>query len=82
FDLVAGERPFLSLTINNIHDNEQENTHSPIVKTKSSNNSDDKKSELESKSTTIISSIPPPPTTTTNPSLITQTKMSEPLSLL
>ncbi|CAF1580372.1 unnamed protein product [Rotaria sp. Silwood1] len=66
---------------NNIHDNEQENTHSPNVKTKSSNNSDDKKSELESKSTTIISSIPPP-TTTTNPSLISQTKMSEPLSLL
>ncbi|CAF1025975.1 unnamed protein product [Rotaria sordida] len=72
---------------NNIQADEQENTRSPVVKTKSSNNSDDKKSESESKPTDAPPPPPPPPplpppTTTTNPSLISQAKMSEPLSLL
>ncbi|CAF4143596.1 unnamed protein product [Rotaria sp. Silwood2] len=70
---------------NNMHDDEQENARSPVVKTKPSNNGDDKKPEPEPKPTAVpqpLPPLPPPPTTTTNPSLISQAKMSEPLSLL
>ncbi|CAF2180300.1 unnamed protein product [Rotaria magnacalcarata] len=70
----------------NIQDDEQETARSPVVKNKTTNNVDDKKAEPEPRPTSATSQPapppPPPPATTTNPSLISQTKMSEPLSLL
>lgn len=75
-----------------MHDEEQEEPHAPAAKNKPSNNVDDKKAEPEPESkpnNTPQPTLPPvpqlplpPPATSTNPSLISQAKMSEPLSLL
>lgn len=67
-----------------MQDEEQENTHSPVVKNKPTINSDDKKSEpiVPPTSQQHQQTLPPPPSTATNPSLLSQAKMSEPLSLL
>jgi hypothetical protein len=62
-----------------MQDDEQENARSSAVKTKPSTNFNDKKSEPEPSSAAVSL---PPLATTTNPSLISQAKMSEPLSLL
>jgi len=58
-----------------MQDDEHENTRSSAVKAKTSTNADDKKTET-------TGPPPPPPSTATNPSLLSQAKMSEPLSLL
>ncbi|CAF2995199.1 unnamed protein product [Rotaria socialis] len=75
----------------NIQDDEQENARSTVVKNKPTNNVDDKKAEPEPEPRPTPTTSqqappppppPPPPATTANPSLISQAKMSEPLSLL
>ncbi|CAF1012704.1 unnamed protein product [Adineta steineri] len=69
----------------NIPDNEKETSVSPAIKNKSSTNHNEKKSEPEPTPVPVPSQPvppPPPPQTATNPSLLSQAKMSEPLSLL
>jgi hypothetical protein len=66
-----------------MQDDVQENTRSSALKSKPAANFNDKKAEPEPPVVAAPPPLPPPPpATTTNPSLISQAKMSEPLSLL